>query len=373
MPRFLILILSTLLATAAFADDDAAFRFGDDVFIAGQTLQHSTVGTDDVFAAGQRVRVSESVTGSVHVIGQNLSLLGDIGGDLYAMGQEVTVEGAIAGDASLAGQDIVINASIGEDLRTVGASVVISAPVAGYAIIAGEKVRINGAISGDVALTAETVIFGDEARIDGSLTVYEDETGELEIPATVISEDRITRLEVSEWEDESFPVGVPSFREMVRRFLGGVVAVTLLAALAAALIPEQLADMRRRSLEAPFRTLGIGFLALSAVVGSVFVVAITLVGLILVPAILLLAVVGVLFGYVVGAYAFGVGLLLLIGQDEPESLAERVIAAATGALVAGVVGLVPFLGWLFVVGLSLTGLGAIVLAVKDYRSSKAAA
>ncbi len=81
----------------------------------------------------------------------------------------------------------------------------------------------------------------------------------------------------------------------------------------------------------------------------------------LAPAAVLVALVAAFAGYVVAAYAVGVGLLLLIGRSEPDSVATRALAAGTGALAVGIVALVPFLGWLFV--LALTGIGAIVIRV----------
>ena len=39
------------------------------------------------------------------------------------------------------------------------------------------------------------------------------------------------------------------------------------------------------------------------------------------------------------------------------------VAAGVGALVAGIIGLIPLLGWIFVLALVLSGIGAITLRV----------
>jgi len=68
-------------------------------------------------------------------------------------------------------------------------------------------------------------------------------------------------------------------------------------------------------------------------------------------------------GYVIGAYTLGVGLMLAIGMEEPDSLIIRAGAALLGALSAAVIALAPFIGWLFVVVLTLAGTGALVSQV----------
>ena len=87
----------------------------------------------------------------------------------------------------------------------------------------------------------------------------------------------------------------------------------------------------------------------------------TLIGLIVSPAAVLLALIGGFAGYVVSVYAFGVGLMLAFGRPEPDSIGERAVAAGVGALLAGIIALIPFLGWLFVLALVLSGVGAITL------------
>ena len=368
MRFFIATFLCFLGASSALAQqDEARFTIGGDTFLAGRSVVHEAPDGDDLFAAGQRLRVATDLTGSVYAAGQDVSIDGAVGGDVHAMGQTVTVAGDVAGDASLAGQDVRGIGVVGGDLRVGGSIVDVLGPVTGYAILGGERVRLASEITGDVVLGAERVEFEPGARIGGTLTIFEDDIGDIVVPEAVVPAERITRREFEEWQPQSMPRMVPTAGELIGRFLGGVIMVALLAALVAALIPERLADMRRTVLDAPFRTLGVGFLAQSAIIGSVVVVALTLIGLLLVPAILLLAGVSALAGYVVGAYAFGVGLLLLVGRDEPDTLAERAISAGTGALVAGVLALVPFLGWLFAIALSLAGIGAIVGAITGWR------
>ena len=371
MRIFWTIVACALTVAPAAAQDTAAFEVGSDAFMGGRIVAFDGGDVDDLFAAGQEVQVRGGISGSAYLAGQDVLLSGRAGGDVHAIGQTVAIMEAVAGDVSATGQTVRIVAPVGGDLRAAGSTVEVAAPVAGYAILGGEDVSLSARIDGDAVIGAGRLRFGDGAQIGGRLTLYEDEIGETAVPASVIAEDRITRREFEEWEAQP-PHQMPGAGALVGRFLGGVVMVTLLAALVAALVPQRLAEMRRATLAAPLRTLGVGFLAQSALIGSVFIVAMTLIGLVLVPAILLLAGLAALAGYVVGAYAFGVGLMLLVGRGEPDALPERALAAAVGALVAGLLALVPFLGWIFVIALSLTGIGAIVGAIRHRHPGAAA-
>ncbi|MDG1739194.1 MAG: hypothetical protein P8L68_07105 [Paracoccaceae bacterium] len=118
--------------------------------------------------------------------------------------------------------------------------------------------------------------------------------------------------------------------------------------------------MRQTLLARPFGMLWFGFLGLSVTLGAAIVSAMTLIGLIAFPFILLIAGIGAFFGYIIGAYSLGVGLRLLVGMPEPDSLAARAVSALIGALSVAIIALAPFIGWLFVMALTLGGIGVLI-------------
>jgi len=183
------------------------------------------------------------------------------------------------------------------------------------------------------------------------------------VPAHVAPDERIERRlrpeGRPEWERAMPEVGV-STGGMIAGFLAGVLAVGLDGAFIAAIAPRGLAGLRENLLARPFRGLWLGFLAMSVLFGAVAVLGLTLIGLLAAPALLIAAAVAGVAGYVVAAYAFGVGLMRLAGRGLPDSLGPRALAAFLGALAAGLIGLIPFLGWLFVLALALAGFGALV-------------
>lgn len=270
----------------------------------------------------------------------------------------------MAGDATLAAYSAVIEAQIGGALRVAAARVEIAAPVGSSALIGTDRLDLDAVIAGDAAIAADRIDFGDDARIDGTLRLYADDHDAVEIPERVIAADRVERLPRADWPGVERPEIVRlSWWHALGGFLAGVVVVALLAALVAAVAPKTLAAMRRRVLARPFATLGYGFLALSALIGMAVMLALTLVGILVSPAAIALAALTGLAGYVIGAYSFGAGLMIAIGRGEPTTLGARVLAASAGALAAGLIALIPILGWLFVLAVALAGAGALVVAM----------
>ncbi|MGB8622888.1 MAG: hypothetical protein WCD16_08710 [Paracoccaceae bacterium] len=357
--RILILTLFlSLLASAAVAQDKGALTIGGDGFNAGRTVTQTKDGLDDLFMAGEIVTSAAPISGSAHLAGRRVSITGDVGGDVYAAGMNVSVEGRVAGDATLAGYDVSVGA-VGADLRASGSNIAVTGPVGGYALLAGDSVRLDGPVAGDVRLTARAVSFGDSARIDGQLVLYEDAPGTLEVPDRVISADRIERRPAEAWRGETRTLSPFSWGGFLLRYLGALVVVAALAALLAAVLPGQMAAMRRRILDAPLRTLWFGFLTESAVFGSAILFAVTLIGIFLSPASILMAVIGGFVGYLIGSYAFGVGLLRLFGREEPGSTRARMGAAALGSGVVCLIALIPIIGWIIALAVTLAGVGAL--------------
>lgn len=356
-------LLAFVFATAVQAEEEGGhFAIGGDLFAAGETVTLSDPGHDDLFAAGARVTVVADIDGSAHVVARRIGLSADIGDSVYAAGQDIAVSGEVTGDVTLFGQELTLSGPIGGDVRLAGSEIALSGPVGGYALIAGEEVEINAEISGDLSLFAEEVDFGSTARVAGQLIVYEEKTGDIDIPPHVAPEERIDRRKADDWDhDVGDMPGVFSWRHAIGSFLISVLIVAATAAIIAAAAPDTMASMRRRILDKPGRALAIGFVAQSALIGSGILTAMTVIGLLFTPALILISLVVAWLGYVIGSYALGVGLLSAAGWEEPTTAQDRAIRAATGAVAAGLASLVPFLGWLFVLGLLLCGVGAMAV------------
>lgn len=356
---FLSIVL-TLFGIGAMADDDGGtLTVSNDVFAAANEVDLNRDGADDVFLMGQNITATADITGSAHIMGRRIVAGGDIGGSLYAMGMEIDATGDVAGDATVTGYEIRLG-DVGGDVRAMGSEVTLTGAVGGYALVAGETVTLDGPVAGDLLLTAGEVRFGDNATVAGQLIVYEDDPGALDIPASVAPADRVERREIERWEGDTRSYR-PGWGHWLGSFVMGIVIMAALAALVASVIPDHLAAMRRRVLDAPFKSIWMGFLALSLLIGSGIVLAMTIIGIFVMPVAFIAAAIAGFAGYVVGVYALGVGLMLAIGRPDPARILDKVIAAAVGAVAAGLIALIPLIGWLVVLALVLAGLGVITI------------
>lgn len=360
-----LLALLLLLPAAAVAQNTEghSFQLGNDTFIAGARITHAAQGIEDLFAAGETAELAAPITGSAHMAARRVIVSQSIGQNLYAAGMDILLAAPVEGNATVAGYSIDIRGAIGGKLRASGANLALAAPVGGTALLTGDRVELAAAVTGDVVVTARELVFAEGASIGGTLQIYAEDPDAFSVPATVIEPGRISRHRIEGWEGPpSASAVLPSWRSVMRGFLFVVFSVALIAALVAAIAPGPLGDMRQRLIARPFATLGWGFLSLSALIGSGIVIGLTLVGLLVTPALMLLAVVAGFAGYVVGAYCLGAGILALF-RARPEGPGLRALAAIVGVVLAALLGLIPFLGWLFVQALALAGLGALIMSL----------
>lgn len=362
MARQFLTLVTCLFSMPAWADDDSArFDFGGDAFRAGMSVTHAGTGADDLFMAGDRLTGRADITGSAYLAGRKVTMEGAINGDVHAAGEEVAIQGDVSGDASLLGRTVSV-AGVGGDLRVAASELQVGGNIGGNAIVVGSDVAFDAAVGGDVTLAARNVDWGEAASIAGRLIIHEGKLGDLEVPERVASIDRIERHETENRDVESPQKPQRSrWQSSIGDFLFEVIVVAVLAVLIATLMPMRITEMQRRVLARPIHTLWLGFLSLSAVIGASVLLAVTIIGLPLVAVLVLLAFVGTIGGYAVAAYVLGVRLLLATGRPEPDSIGSRGIAAGTGAVATAVIGLIPFLGWLFAIALALAGIGAITV------------
>jgi len=362
MKRAFLLIFLTGLAAPLAAQDSGEYRFGNDAYLAGKTVTHTGAAVDDLFIAGDAVSSNAPVTGSAHMAGRRITVTDTVGNSLYAAGMDVDITAPIGGDAMLAGETVRVAGDIGGDLRAVGSRIEVLGSVADTANLAGESVLINGVIAGDVSVSAASFEFGSDARVDGTLHLYNTHPDSIDVPAGVASADRIERHLIEDWEG----VGVSdvvrvTWWSVAMRVVTCIVAVALTATALAALAPKFVVGLRTRALGAPGRAIWMGFLGLSATIGSLVVFALTGIGIVLVPVSIITALALGFAGYVIGSYVLGVGLVGLAGRGMPETLGARAVAAFVGATAAGLIALIPFLGWIFALGLILMGAGALIV------------
>jgi len=357
----LVLPLACVTAVAA-QSDEGALDLGTDRFRANSEVHFDGEGAGDVFLAGSDIHLAAAISGSAHLAGHRVAVAAAVPGGLYGLGRYIDVTAA-AGSATLAGYAVRVDAPVAGNLRAFGSRVVLASDVGGTALLAGRDVEITGSITGDVVLYARTLRFGPDARIDGTLTLYGDEGAALEVPAFVVAPDRVKRRAVV-GDGRPGPGFTPmSLAERIAAFGGGLLALTVLGTLVASVAPQGVERLRAITANAPLRTVGFGFLALSLLIGATILLVATVLGIVLAPFALIAAVLLAVAGYVVAVYLLGIWIVTRGDMIEPDTFPEFALTALAGALAAGLLALVPFLGWIVPPLLTLTGAGAIALAL----------
>ena len=357
----LMLVALLGLAAPALAQDPDQLRLGGDEFYGGSDVAVSAGGTDDVFAVAERVDIATSVSGTAHLVGRRVTVDAAVGGDLYAAGADVTVAAPVAGDATIAGYDVTVGEPVGGDLRAFGRTVRVTAPVSGTALIRGGTVILDARIGGDATISAGSVEFGPDAVVGGRLQIADRRTAGQAVPDTVAPSDRVER-QAAPFPGPG-PAGPRSWAAVGMGFAAGALILALLTLLVATLAPARLEPLRRLTAERPLRTFWIGFLTLAVLVGASVLLVLTVVGVLAAPFILLAAAAFCFLGYLVAVYLVGRAVWDWMGQLAPDEFSERALIALIGAVAVSLIALVPFFGWLVLLVLTFTGLGALSTAI----------
>lgn len=353
------------LAAPALADG-GQLTFGGDQYAGGQAAQIDAPVARDAFAAGYDVSLRAPVAGDAHLAGFNVTQAADVAGNLYAAGFSVSITGNVGGDVTAMANSIALASPqpVGGNVRLAGQTLNVSAEIAGSALLTGQTVTLAAPVKGDVSFVGEALNFGPNARVDGTLTIRAPR--EIAVPASVAAAERVhfEQLVAPDYATEAGKTAEHVVRGVwpavwatglwwLLLFIAGLVVITLLPRVTQALEVAGSAH--------PFRRLGLGFVTFAAVVGLVPVLAMTILGLALIPFALLFDVLACALGYVAGAYL--VGGRIAQAMLPIDSNVKRAAVLAASIVVAGLLGMIPIVGWLITLVVLCFGFGAIARAI----------
>ncbi|MGB3245073.1 MAG: hypothetical protein WBB25_11095 [Sulfitobacter sp.] len=371
--KSVLAVISALALSTASLADTVSTRNGDDTFFAGAQLNQSVDTVGDTFMAGRSVKLSGATQGDLHVTGLDVSVSADAAKDLYALGGTVVIRGAIAEDLSAAGFSLRTERSSRTqgNARLMGNSITIEGPIDGALSAMGRDVILNGAIKGDARILAQTLSFGPDAVVTGTLTYSTKK--KMVVPDRVAAGERVEFEKFSngrlweEWQDvgKDMPA-LPTFASLMFGFVISLLFFLILGALMLGFMPKRLSKMRRSIAAAPGQTLLLGVIGLSVLFGMVPIVAMTIVGLPFVPVLLLAIVVAWTLGYALGAYSVAMRLWVGLGGGTEPSNAARLIVLAAAIVFVALLNFIPFVGWVVNFTLVLLGIGAMTNALFQY-------
>ncbi|QYO78310.1 hypothetical protein [Devosia salina] len=368
MRKALLTILMCMAALVPAQAEDARFSLGGDSYAAGQSSAIGQAVPHDAFVAGFDTSLGGKVGGDAHMAGFNVTADQAVDGDLYAAGFSVVIAQAIGGDVTAFGNSVTVQpgAAIAGNARLSGASVNLSAPVTGAALVSAETLNLNAAVAGDFEFFGNKIVFGPAARIGGIVRIHA--PAAIEVPGTVAAADKVT-FEVLEATDYAGQAGKTA-EHVVSGVWPAVWAVVLwwtalivFGALALALLPRATAAFEERARSRPLRTIGLGILGFAAAIGLVPVAAITIIGIVLLPFIAIAAFIACVLAYLAGVYL----LAVRVGNAfmKVDSLPKRLGLLVAGVILAGLIGMLPFLGWLISLLLLTYGFGIFTRSLTE--------
>lgn len=354
--------------TAGWAETNT-MENGGDVFVAGAQVVETLKAGGDAFVAARSAEVRGTTQGDLHVSGFDVSVSADAAQDLYAIGATVVIRGLVAEDLSAAGFSVRTESSSETrgNARLLGNTVTIDGPVAGALTVTGRDVILNAAVEGDARILADTISFGPDAVIAGTLTYSTDE--KLTVPERVAAGERVVFEKIStkriweEWEElgEDMPA-LPTFASVMFGFLVSLAFFLILGALMLGFMPKRLSKLRKSIAAAPGKMLLLGVIGLSMLFGMMPITALTIVGLPFVPIVLLAIVVAWTLGYALGAYSIAMRIWAALGGDPDPSNIARLLVFAGAIVAVALLNFIPFVGWIANYTLVLLGIGAMTNA-----------
>lgn len=359
------------------------------ILLALLALLPSVVSAETVVRAGEALTVDESqvVDGDYYVsVGPfgNTTMSGTVEGDMYALGGSVTTNGNVGQDLSILGGVAQLHASVTDDVRLLVGEATVAEDIGGDlfvlggtlkvlstakiggsiyffgrdAVIDGEvdgaihgtmdRLRVDGVVLGDVDVNAyENLTFGSEANIAGNVNY----TSQNELVRAADS--------VIEGEISKVTLAPPTNQELVQGVLVPLLIIMFAALTMYLLFKKQLTSMYMIMEESYTKValIGLGILVVGPMI-SILLLA-TILGLVV--GVISLAAVTILLvaGFTLSGVMFGTILSRLMSNQVNINLLWIVLGV--GGLY--LIGLVPIVGPIVVLGMFIITTGTIALGL----------
>ncbi len=369
------LMMSGPSATPALAQSGKNAKSGAAVQITGNGKAINASGASVVIrgtaskisAGGALVDIQATVKQDVEAGGAQVSIAGDIGGDLRVGGGLVEVSGKVGGKSYLGGAvvrfdaeaakdvqaggatlEIGPNANISGDLTGGGASVTIDGTIGGATELWGSAIMFNGKAGGDVTASADQVIVGSTATIAGDLIVRSHNDPIIKDGAKVTGQVRIEEPQ-SWWVVPSWILAVGA---AIIAIAGAVLAGAILLLIGRGAFEEGLGNAAFRPVSSGL--IGLALLILLPIIAVILMT--TVIGISLGVAFLMVLPFLLVAGHAVAAGC--IGMWLLDRSGGPRSAGRLIVFIIVGAVILGIVWLIPVAGPIVAFLAMLVGAGA---------------
>ncbi|MHB8156948.1 MAG: bactofilin family protein [Desulfocucumaceae bacterium] len=330
-----------------------------------------------LFTAGNDVIVNADVDGDVFAAGENVTINGKVNGDLLAAGNHIRINGSISGDARVAGADVEIKGEIGQSLtaaarelrQSEGSRVnrdtlfmvrnAVLSGVAGRQLMgSGESVFLNGPVADSVKLwSVGSLNIGPAAKLSGDLAYGSRNAATLSPQAKI--EGATTWNQIIH---EARPQHRAEYSWISQ--LIWLIAGILVWGVFFLIFPRVWSNLSETIIQKPWAALGWGFLLMLTAPLAILLLLVTVVGI---PLSLSLATVyaallyagKIIIGETAGRY-----LSRRLGW---ESKVHQILPFMIGFLGLILLTNIPVVGFIINIIVSATAIGAVSLALYNYR------
>jgi hypothetical protein len=375
MKKIIFFCFTILLLVTGFTKVASATTNKQDTTI---ILQKDQIVNHDYFAAGSNVTLHGTVNGDAYIAGGNVLIDGIINGDLIAAGGTIIINGQINHNIRVAGGNVVINnskiggnttiaagsinlgntATLAGSLVGAGGELQLSGTIGKETNIVGGNVLISNSINGNVAARTDSLALEQNAKINGNLTYFSNEKAKIAQGATIsgtIKQNIVPayKKDISQGATAFFTTTsiVFKFVEFIAAFVIGLLLIYLL--------PVFTSSISKVIKTRFWLSFGIGIT--TAILTPILFIAmlITILGIPIAFIFLLLIILLSYFAKIYASY--------IIGE---KIFGERKIAPVwillLGLVVFTIASMIPVIGGIFQAVAILVGLGAILIADRDY-------
>jgi uncharacterized membrane protein len=334
---------------------------------------------------------------NLYLTGGQIHITSPVSGHVTATGNSVVIAAPVMNDVNVAGDTVNVQARLGDDLHAAGRTVTIAAPVNGDVVLAGETVQLTQA-----ATVANAFLFGREVTVAGNvqhnLTANAARValaGEVQgnavvnaaaldvLPSAVIHgtlEYRGANAHIDPRAHIGRMVqlsGGPKPPGILARLLGSLMLVIVLGVVASVLylvFPRFSVATAQLVGSAPWKCLGLGFGFILLAPLLMALLMMTVIGIPLGLILLALYIFLPFLGFLTGVLYLGETQLVWLHRDAWQAKGQTVLAMVVALVVLALVGYIPVIGGLLFIGVTLFGLGALLLQFyRNYRGPRAPA
>lgn len=371
------IILTTLfglgLLLAVLPVQAADFRTGDEK--TGSVTVNDDEAVENLHVSGQNIIVNSDVKGDLLAAGNTISITGDVENSLFVAAADVTIRGNVGHHARIAANNVTLSGgTINGDVFIAANQVTIAKEVTinGELYASANEVTINGIVKGRLRIGANKVTISNSvgpvsaqvnllslqsgAIVNGDLEYRSREIATIASGAQITGETDFTKT-------NPWAVNFNYLRILT------IIGTFILAWLLVRFRRDLSHSILRQAIDRPHISIGIGIVALLGLPILAVLLLITVIGLPIGVLLGFLWILALLIGSLFGKLILGSWLMKTLTKEKDYQLDWQALAA--GIVIANLFFVIPIVGDILGMLITLLGLGAVVAhAVKPTAATK---